>query len=191
MKKPPLTPEERLVRVLRISKLNGLSIAVVAGVCALGSLLFGDWMGAAVGAIVTVGGLMELSGRRQLLHGDADGMLRLVRSQMLVLGVIVVYAVSRLASFDLDSALGNLTPDMRNDLTQSGVDLAAITPMVRLMFYAMYGSVAVVTLIYQGGMALYYRRRTDVVKQALAARLRPVVPPPKLARAGDPEDWVT
>ncbi len=188
--KPPRTPEEQLRRVLRTAKLNGLGVAIVAGLGALVSLAFGDLIGAAVGALVAVGGGMELSGRKQILRGDADGMRRLVRSQLLVLGVIVVYAASRFASFDAESVMGNLTPDMRNDLAQAGVDLAAILPMVRLMFYALYGSLAVVTLIYQGGMAVYYRRRTAVVQQALAARLRPVAPAAGRA-AVSPEDLVT
>ena len=187
--KPPRVPEEQLRRVLSMAKLNGLGVTIVAGVCALGSLAFGDLMGAAVGALVTAGGAMELSGRKQVERGDAGGMRRLVRSQLLVLGVIVVYAISRFASFDAESAMGNLTPEMRSEMTQAGVDLAAILPMVRLMFYALYGSLAVVTLIYQGGLALYYRRRTEVVKQALAARLRPAVP--RAMPGPAPEDLLT
>jgi len=187
--KPPRTPEEQLRRVLRTAKLNGLGVAIVAGVGALGSLAFGDLMGAAVGAVVAVGGGMELSGRKQLLRGNADGMRRLVGSQLLVLGVIVVYAISRLASFDADSAMGNLTPEMRSELAQAGVDLAALVPLVRLMFHALYGSLAVVTLIYQGGLALYYRRHTETVKQALAARLRPTVP--RAMPGPAPEDLLT
>ena len=187
--KPPRTPEEQLRRVLRTSKLNGLGVAIVAGLGALGSLAFGDLLGAMVGTLVAVGGIMELSGRKQLLHGDASGMRRLVRSQLLVLGVIVIYAVSRFASFDAESAMGNLTPEMRSEMSQAGVDLAAIVPLVRLMFYALYGSLAVVTLIYQGGLALYYRRHTKTVEQALAARLRPTVP--RAAPTVSPEDLVT
>lgn len=181
--KPPPTPEDTLRRVLRISRANGMSVAVVAGFCALVSLLFGDLVGASIGVLVTVGGVMELSGGRQLRRGDPDGIRRLVRSQLWVLGVIVIYAVTRLASFDAGSALGNLTPGMRNELSEAGVDVAAIMPFVRLMFYALYASVALATLLYQGGMALYYHRRTAMVQQALAARLRPTGPPK--AR----EDW--
>jgi hypothetical protein len=187
--KPPRVPEEQLRRVLRTSKLNGLGVAIVAGICALGSLAFGDLLGAAVGALVTVGGAMELSGRKQVERGDAGGMRRLVRSQLLVLGVIVVYAISRFASFDAESAMSNLTPEMRMEMSHAGVDLAAILPMVRLMFYTLYGSLAVVTLIYQGGLALYYRRHTAAVKLALAERLRPKVSGP--VTKVSPEDLVT
>ena len=188
--KTPRTPEDQLLRVLRAAKLNGASIAIVAGLGALLSLAFGDLVGAVTGALVSAGGVMELSGRKQLLRGDADGMRRLVRSELLVLCVILVYAMSRFMSFDAEGAMGNLTPDMRSDLAQAGVDVGSLLPMVRLMFYAFYGAVALVALIYQGGMALYYRRHTATVLMALAARRRPVPPPPRLA-TGDPEDWVT
>ena len=188
--KPPRTPEDQLLRVLRAAKLNGWSVAIVAGVGALGSLLFGDLVGAVVGALVAAGGVMELSGRKRLLHGDADGMRRLVRSQLIVLSVILVYAMTRFMSFDAEGAMGNMTPDMRSDLAQAGVDVGSLLSMIRLMFYAMYVAVALVALIYQGGMALYYRRHTATVMAALAARLRPVPPPPRVA-TGDPEDWVT
>ena len=187
--KPPRVPEEQLRRVLSTAKLNGLGVAIIAGVGALGSLAFGDLMGVAVGVLVTVGGLMELSGRKQVVRGDAGGLRRLVRSQLLVLGVVVVYAVSRFASFDAESALGNLTPEMRMEMSQAGVDLAAILPMVRLMFYALYGSLAVVTLFYQGGLALYYRRHTAAVKLALAARLQPAVS--RVVPGPAPEDLLT
>lgn len=175
--------------MLRTAKLNGLSIVIIAGICALGSLAFGDWVGAGYGVLVVAGGWLELSGRKQLLRGNADGMRRLVRSQMVVLSVILIYAVSRIGSFDLDTALGGMTAEMRTELTQSGVDLNSLQPMVRLMFYALYIGVIVGSVIYQGGMALYYQRRTEAVKRALAARLRPAIPSPVLK--ADPEDWVT
>jgi hypothetical protein len=190
--KPPPLPEETLVRVLRISKMNGLSVLIIAGLGALVSLASWDPVGVMVGGLVAYGGWMELSGRKHLLRGEAaEGMRRLVRSQWIVLGVILVYCVTRLASFDSESALGPLTSEMRAQLAEAGVDLASILPMIRLAFYGLYGSVALVTLIYQGGMARYYRRRTDVVKQAVEARLRPppVVLPVKTGP--DPEDLLT
>ena len=187
--KPPPSPEDKLRRVLRTAKVNGLSVVIIASLGALGSLLFGDLVGTAVGVVVAYGGWTELTGQKQLLRGEVEGMRQLVRAQWIVLGAIVVYCVTRLASFDSESVMGNLTPAMRAELTDAGVDMSAILPMVQLLFYVMYFSVALVTVIYQGGMAIYYRRRTAVVGEALAARLRPVSPPPLLE--SNPEDWVT
>lgn len=188
--KPPPLPEETLRRVLKVARANGWCVTIVAGLSALVSLAFGDLVGAGIGVLVSVGGVLELRGHRQLQQGDPDGMTRLVRSQLWMLGVIWAYAITRLASFDVTTVIGAVTPDMRSALDQAGVDLNAILPLVRLTFYLLYGSLIVVTLIYQGGLALYYRRRTAVVKAVLAARRHPVPPPrppPLPVRADD--DW--
>jgi len=182
MKKPPPTPEEQLLRVLRIARTNGLSIVIIAGLGTLFSL--GDWLGMAVGVAVVIGGSMELSGRKQLLRGDAAGMRQLVRSQWVVLGAIELYCGLKLG-FDHDHGVSQ---ELRSAMIEMGIDMVALEPSLRLAFYATYGAVALITLVYQGGMARYYNRRAGVVQEAIAARLRP---PPTLARAGDPEDWVT
>ena len=60
------TPKEILHRVMRTARLNGWSIAVFAGLCALISLAFGDLVGAFIGIVVTVGGVTEIRGLRRL-----------------------------------------------------------------------------------------------------------------------------
>jgi hypothetical protein len=99
----------------------------------------------------------------------------LVRSQTLLLSVILIYCVTRLGSFDADTAMGNMTPDMAASLKEIGLERGDILSMVRTTFFVTYIAVAVVTVLYQGGMALYYRRKTALVTEALAAP--PVVPP--------------
>jgi hypothetical protein len=168
------TPQEVLRRVLRLSALNGWSVTLFAGFCALISLLFGQLVGTGVGAMITIGGIMELRGRRKLQQHDIDGMRLLVRAQLLVLGVVLVYAVSRVASFDAEFARSNISPEMQQLLTESGVDVGEILPLIKLAFYAFYGAVILATIIYQGGMAWHYHRRTAAVHTALA--VPPAVP---------------
>jgi hypothetical protein len=188
--KPPPLPEATLQRVLRVAKFNGWSVVIVAGVCLPLSALFGDWSGSAACALVLFGGWTELAGRRQVATGDESGVNKMIRAQWIVLGTILAYCVARLASFDTETAMGSLTPAMRSELAASGVDIEAIVPLVRTVFYITYTVVAVVTAIYQGGMALYYSRRRALVTQALADRLKPV---PTLPRRDGPapEDLVT
>jgi len=161
-------------RVLRISRLDGLSIVIVAVLGTLLSLAFGDLVGVLVGLLVTGAGAMELRGHKALQRRDADGMRWLVRSQLFLLTVILVYCVSRLGSFDSEGAMGNLTPDAAATLQEAGIDASEIAPLVHTMFLALYGSVALVTVLYQGGMALYYRRRIARITAFLAAP--PAVP---------------
>jgi|UniRef100_UPI00404943E2 hypothetical protein len=162
------TPDEVLRRVLRLSSVNGLSVAIFAGLCALGSLVFGDLLGAGVGLLVAIGGITEVRGRNKLRQRDADGMRLLVRAQWMVLGVIWVYAASRIGSFDAMLALDNQTPEMRQMLAEAGVETAQLITLVKIFFYVFYSVVMLVTLIYQGGLALYYKHRTPMVAAALS-----------------------
>jgi len=188
--KPPRPPDQVLRRVLSVSRLNGWSVALFAGACALGSLLFGDLVSFAVGALVTVGGVMEIRGHRRLRRRDPDGMTLLVRSQLVVLGVIWAYALPRLLSFDAAYLQDQVIPNLRDNLAAVGMSLdevlqeagltqKQIVPLVHLFFVVLYGSVMLVTLLYQGGMALYYRHRTAAVEAALRA-------PPAIALAAAP-----
>ena len=168
---------------MRLASFNGWTVAVFAGFCALVSLAFGDLVGTGVGVMFTIGGLMELRGRRMLRQRDIDGMRVLVRSQLFELGVMLVYAVSRIFSFDPDLALGNETAEMKTLLTQAGVDTADLLTLIKLFFYVFYGVVILVTICYQGGLAWLYHRRTPAVQTAMTAL--PVVPgmptPPPVA----------
>jgi hypothetical protein len=177
MAPPPLSaPEKTLKRVLTISKLNGWSVIAVAGLGILLALVLGDWSSVIIGLLVVGSGVMEIRGHHKLKRRDAaGGMQLLVRSQMFLLAVILVYCASRLGSYDSDSMLANVTPEMKAMLKDSGIEMADLVPLVHLAFLLIYGVLALTCLIYQGGLAVYYRRKTALVTQALAAP--PVVAP--------------
>ena len=165
-------PKERdktLQRVLKISRLNGWSVIIFAGAGILLAGAMGDLVSVFIGLLVGAAGWMEVRGHNKLKRRDPEGMRWLVRSQMFLLAVILVYCASRLGSFDQETMLSGLTPDMQAMLKESGVEMAEITPIVRMAFLTTYGLVAAVSLLYQGGMALYYRRRIKIVTEALTA----------------------
>ena len=169
------TPTEKILqRVLTVSAVDGWSVTVLAVLGSLGSFLLGDLVGVGVGAFALVAGLTELHGRRRVLRGDAGGMRVMVRAQLLLLSVILVYCVSRLGSFDAETAMGNLTPELEAVLAESGVARADVLPLVRIMFYTTYSVVIVVSIVFQGGLAWYYRKRTGTVAEVLAATPPPV-----------------
>jgi len=171
------TPQEKaLKRVLFISLLDGWSVIAFAAIGTLITLIFGDLSGVAVGVLIAVAGTMELRGRKKLQRRNPEGMTLLVRSQMFLLAVILVYCASRLGSFDEGSVMGNLTPDMEAMLKEGGLEKADILPLVRTAFFATYGGVAIATILFQGGMALYYRRKTSLIAAALSTPKIPVVP---------------
>lgn len=165
----PTPPEQILRRVLLVSALDGWSLVTIASLGMVLTLILGDWLGTGIGLLVLAAGCGELRGRRQLQRRDPAGMKLLVRAQLFLLSVILVYCASRLGSFDGDTALANLTPEMEAALHEAGLARADILPLVQIAFYATYGTVAVLSLVFQGGLALYYRSRTARVTAALAA----------------------
>jgi hypothetical protein len=169
------TPEKTLRRVLFISALDGWSIALFAGLCTLISLLMGEWIGVSVGALVTAAGVIELRGRRKLLDRDAGGLALLVRAQLLILAVIWLYSIQNLLAFDEATIMASITPDMRSALTQAGLSIDDFRPLVKPVYFSLYLTVIGVTLLFQGGLALYYYSCRAKVTAALAARV--AVPP--------------
>ena len=175
MTTPAPTPAEKtLQRVLTVSRFNGWSVVVIASFGILLTLVLGDLLGTFIGGLAVLSGVMEVRGNRRLRQCDPAGMKWLVRSQLFLLGVILAYCASRLGSFDAETAMASLTPDMEAVLKESGLERGDILPLVRMAFYATYLSVAGVCLVYQGGMAMYYRSRTRLVTEALTT---PPVPP--------------
>lgn len=165
----PLSPPQLALRkVLQISRLNGWSVATFAGLCALVSLVFGDLVGGSIGLLVVGSGAMEIHGHRLLKRRDGSGMIWLIRAQFFFLGVIWAYAVSRLFSFDGEYILSNLTSEMEEALKATGVSRAELVPLVQQFFRVFYGTIMFVTLLYQGGLAFFYQRKSPLVLEALA-----------------------
>lgn len=168
------SPEEKVYRrVLFIAAFDGWSVIGVAGLGTLLTLVFGNLSGVLVGLLIGGAGVMELKGRRLLLQRDAGGMRWLVRAQLFLLGVILVYCATSLGSFDAETAMGNLTPDMDAALAESGVTKADLQPLVHATFVATYAVLAVLSLIFQGGLAAYYRSRTARVTAFLTPPVEP------------------
>jgi len=178
--KPPPLPADTLRRVIKVGRTNGMIVVFpFALLCALISLALGDLVSAFFGVLVAAAGWSEWHGAKLLQRREARGINWLVRSQLYLLTLILLYALERMASFDSDSVRSEITPDMQLIFQQAGLSIQDILPLVRRFFFAMYGSVALVALLYQGGLALFYWRRTEIVRTALdeASRMGGVQPP--------------
>jgi len=169
MPSPTLSSAEKtLQRILTISRLNGWSVIVISALGSLLALAIGDLLSVFIGLLILAAGLMEIRGHRHLKRRNPAGLTLLVRSQLFLLAVMLVYCAGRLGSFDADTALASLTPDMEVMLTEAGLDKSALLPLVRTAFFALYSVIAAITLIYQGGLALFYRSKAKSVAEALA-----------------------
>ena len=171
----PSPAAKTLQRVLLVSALDGWSVIGIAALGTLLALALGDLSSLITGLLLVAAGIVELRGRGQLLRRNAGGMRLLVRAQLSLLAVILVYCVTRLGSFDQGLVLDYLTPAMEAMLKDNGLERADIVPAVQMLFYVVHGTVALVTILFQGGLTLYYRSRTAKVTEALCA---PPMDPP-------------
>jgi hypothetical protein len=168
--KPPLLPMEKLARVTRLARLDGMSILVVAGGFALISASAKDITGALVGLLVAGGGALELHGVGLLRARRVDGMRWLVSAQLFLMAVILTYVSYRLAHPDVDFFLKIANDGPTAQVLQEAAEENGKTVKQVLMdlYNEGYTAVAVLTIIYQGGMAVYYLKRRAAVESALS-----------------------
>ena len=165
--KPPILPSETLRRVLRLARFDGMSVLIVAGGFALLSGASGDVSGAVVGLLIAGAGAIELHGVTLLRAGE-NGMKWLVSSQLYLMATILGYVGYRLANPNVAWMLPYVTGEAAEPIIQAAqqqgmtVEQALIGAMS--LFYLM---VAALTVVYQGGMAVYYLRRRAAVEAAL------------------------
>jgi len=170
---PPLLSTEILKRVLRLAKLDGAGVLALAGAFAMGSAALGDYKGALIGVLIAGAGAIELHGVALLNGGESRGVNWLVGSQLYLLVTVLCYVGWRLANYDPVQMRQFAEPLLQNPETQAKLVEAGATPedllrMVRVLYNVGYAAVAVLTLIYQGGMMRYYRRRQAAITSALA-----------------------
>jgi hypothetical protein len=183
----PVTPQAKALKwVLRLSALDGWGVSTIAGLSLLLTLMSGELMGLVVSALVLAGGVTELRGRSALKRKDAaTGMKLLVRAQLIILTVLLVYCARCLGSFDAGYVRDEVIPEanqrlllflgmsLSDFLAESGMTVEELIPLVHRMFIAIYVTVAALTLLFQGGLALFYRSRTQRVTEALAMPPQP------------------
>jgi hypothetical protein len=163
-KRPPLLPAHALRRVVHIARLDGLGVLTIAGVFALASALLRDQVGTAIGLAVAGAGAIELHGVALLRHGVERGMRWLMGSQLLLLVVVLGYVVLRLWHIDISMMRPLLNDSQQQVIVQSGL---SVDQFLRLIYKTTYILVGLATLLYQGGLTLYYQRRRPAVAAAL------------------------
>jgi hypothetical protein len=171
-RQPPLTPEETLRRILRTARIDGLSILLVSGVFALWSLAAGDWSEAGIGLLVCSAGAIELRGRALLRAGALRGVDWLVGSQVWLLAVAQCYFLWRLQSYDPGLVRHYAEPLLRSAAVSPVIEAAGLTEAellrdVRSIYTTAYMIAAVLFFVFQGGLALRYRRSRAAIAVAL------------------------
>jgi len=167
MSSPPPPPDKTLARVLRIAGLEGGSVLVIGLLSLMVSVVSFSPVGLLVSALLTGCGAAELRGAKLLREGQTRGMDWLVRAELALMTVVLCYALGRLLTLDAASVQKEMAAH-RHELDQLGVDTSELGRMALIALRTTYASLALVTILFQGGLALYYHRRRAAVAEALA-----------------------
>lgn len=170
---PPVLPARALQRVLAIARVDGWIIVLIAGLSALVSLIQGQAVLTVATWLVVLAGTGELHGRNRLLRHDPRGLAWMIGAQLVLLAIIWGYAWYRWQYFDpavLWAELpGFAQAKLDHDLLAAGLDPELDRPLVLELMNTLTCTVlALVSLVFQGGLACYYAAQHGRVRQALA-----------------------
>lgn len=130
-------------------------------------------------AFITVGllavGVMEFMGYRKLLQADPSAARWLARNQLVFLGLIIVYCGIQMLTFSTEDLKREaMSPEFRaqmNAMPEMAADIdRSIEQYGPIATYGFYSLVIVVSVLFQGGLALYYYTRHKLLD---AFQLRP------------------
>ena len=171
---PPLLPEEVLDRTQTLARRNGWSIVLVAGLAALSSAAQHDVINAVLALLAAGCGAMEIHGAGLLRLGEPRGTGWMIRGELLLLVVIVIYCSVRLLHPNLDELRAAFQLSLKvpggeerwREIQQLGFTeeewVLLLNKMVAITF-------AFVSFFYQGGMAICYAKRKRAIDLALGA----------------------
>ena len=164
--------EKKRARILRVAKYNGGSVAVFGVLCLLCSLVWFTLVGVLVGLALSASAYMELSGRRRFKQNRPEAGRWLARSQLLLMVAIILYCGYNLLLFDpvgeMKKEIGDLPSESRTQLSQA-LDMPKVEEWVPRIFRAFYLSLIAGTVLYQGGLWLYYTRGARKLAEAAMA----------------------
>ena len=176
---PARSPEQRLQRVLRVARVDAVSLLVVAAPAAAVSVCAREWGEAAAGAGIALCGVLEWAGRNLLQRRRAAGLGWMATAQLGCLLFILFLAwdlAHREQADRIVALLPSFTREQLDVLFPDAESLRALLVGVQRLTAAL---LALVSILYQGGLALYYLRTRPA---ALAVFAEPPVlgplPPP-------------
>ena len=123
-----------------------------------------SWSGVMVVAGLSVIGAVEFRFSRRMRRADPAAARVLGFNQLALLGLIALYCVIQMALFSPEQAKdAAFSPEVRSQLASvPGMEqdiYGLIERWAPLMIYGFYGLIIVLSVFFQGGMALYYFTR--------------------------------
>lgn len=169
--KPPVPPERRLEKVLGVSRANSIGVLACAGSSLLLNLLAQDWAFSGFAALAVVAGIMEWTGQTRLREGDFGGLQWLLGAQGCLYTVVAGYVMWRMQHFDPAALWAELPEANRAQFLERmqkvGVPESDRDLLLRAVNFLLCTALIVVSTLYQGGLAWWYRRNRHAIAEAL------------------------
>jgi hypothetical protein len=178
---PARTPQQRFQRLLAIARFDAISLIVVAGPAALVALVLREWPSAAVGVAVALCGWLEWLGQRQLSRSHRHGLGWMCTAQLVCLLAILLYARHLAGQARADHILQLLPSFTREQLFEVFPDSESAEEFLLFVQRLMVAAIALVAIVYQGAMALYYLRARALVRTVFE-QPTPLAEPPVLRK---------
>jgi hypothetical protein len=155
-------------KAARVAAFNGWTTGAAAVFSAM--FLFFDRSGIAIA--ITVGlsivAYNEFRGRKRLLNFDPSGATLLGWNQLGLLAMIVIYCLWMLSGSSAEAASA-LSSQMKSNTERELLSMAGdLEGLYKTATLAMYGGAIVLSLLFQGGNALYYFTRRRHVEDFIA-----------------------
>ncbi len=143
---PPPLPEKILARVLWLAKMEGNSVVLIAGGSAMLSLFSADWLGVVVGALLVGAGVVVLRGVKLLKAGELRGINWLVRGELVLLNLILIYAAIMLGKLVTGGVDALVSADTRSMLASAGMWGPEQKQLFAQIYRLFYGLLAALSL---------------------------------------------
>lgn len=179
MPAPAPNPVRKLNRVIVIARADSTAVIFCSGASLVLSAMQANWVFALFSVLAIVAGVMERHGARLLDDGNATGLPWLPGAQGVLFTVVIGYVAWRWKHFDPGQYWAEIPAAAQEKILEqmraAGLDPdVERDPLLRVMNGLMCFTLGVVTLLYQGGLALWYRLQQRYVTAALQ---NPSTPP--------------
>jgi hypothetical protein len=143
--------------------MDGLGVLWIATSFALTAAWQGEIAPAIVWLIMAGAGAVELHGTVLLREGHRRGLTWLVASQLLFIALALAFCAHQLTHYDPTALRQALTDEVKANLAQANYDQEKFLLMI---WRTVYGAMAGATLLFKGGLALYFHRRRAAIAAA-------------------------
>ncbi|MCB9897890.1 MAG: hypothetical protein H6825_07800 [Planctomycetes bacterium] len=165
-------PLEKCARTARASGsfmlVSGIVTLLFAGISAAFGGLQENLVTLVIGLILATLGIIERSAGNDIAQCKVSAPSRLAWNQLMVFGVIALYCGLQMKGFASDPSAAALSPEVQESLasTPQFAGIAdSVSSLDTMIVYSFFGFVVVTSLLFQGGMAMYYLSRRKRIQR--------------------------